>query len=144
MGELLINEEIEAGLINEFAIAVCDVNGLKYINDTQGHKAGDEYICAAGKLICGHFMHSPVYRVGGDEFVIYLTGADYNDRHEILERLNSEIEDAVRNGGVVVSIGLSDYIDGEDTEVKAVFERADALMYQRKKQLKEMGAITRG
>lgn len=144
VGELLVNEEIEAGLVNEFAIAVCDVNGLKHINDTQGHKAGDEYICAAGKLICNHFMHSPVYRIGGDEFVIYLTGADYQNRHEILERLNSEIEDAVRNGGVVVSIGLSDYIDGEDTEVKAVFERADALMYQRKKQLKEMGAITRG
>ena len=144
MGERLVNEEIETGLINEFAVAVCDVNGLKHINDTQGHKAGDEYICAASKLICDHFMHSPVYRIGGDEFAVFLTGTDYHDRHEILLELNKKVEAAIINGGAIVSVGISEYIEGEDTEVRNVFERADELMYRRKKQLKAMGAITRG
>ena len=144
IGERLINEEIETGLINEFALAICDVNGLKHINDTKGHKAGDEYICAAGKLICDYFSHSPVYRIGGDEFVVYLTGADYYNRYEILAEFNSNVEASIQTGGVIVSVGISDYIEGKDTEVRNVFERADELMYQRKKQLKAMGAITRG
>lgn len=51
--------------IESFAVIVCDVNGLKHINDTQGHKAGDQYIREAGVLICNTFKHSPVFRTGG-------------------------------------------------------------------------------
>ena len=47
-----LDELIGSGAIKQFAMLVCDVNGLKHINDTYGHKAGDEYICAASKLIC--------------------------------------------------------------------------------------------
>ncbi|MBQ9599581.1 MAG: amino acid permease, partial [Clostridia bacterium] len=134
-GERIINEEIDAGLINEFAIAVCDVNGLKHINDTLGHKAGDEYIKAACKFICDHVVYSPVYRIGGDEFVVILTGADYANRREIIDKLNKGSEAAVKNGGAVVSVGISDFMPGRDEDFKTVFERADALMYERKKQL---------
>ncbi len=139
----MVNNEITAGMIHEFGIVVCDVNGLKHINDTLGHKAGDEYICSAARLICDHFVHSPVYRTGGDEFVVILTGNDYHNRREILDELNKKTEAAIGAGGVVVSVGLADYIEHEDYDMDTVFERADANMYARKKQLKEMGAKTR-
>lgn len=141
--ERIINEEIDAGLINEFAIAVCDVNGLKHINDTLGHKAGDEYIKTACKFICDHVVYSPVYRIGGDEFVVILTGTDYANRDKIINTLNKGAVDAITNGGPVVSVGISDFQPGRDNDFKEVFERADALMYERKKHLKGIGAITR-
>ena len=40
------------------AVAVCDLNGLKTVNDTQGHKAGDQYIREASAAICNTFKHS--------------------------------------------------------------------------------------
>lgn len=142
-GVRIINEEIKAGIISEIGMVACDVNGLKHINDTLGHKAGDQYIYDASRLISDHFVHSPVYRIGGDEFAVILTGNDYLNRYTILQKLNNEIEKAVVNGGVVVSVGLSEYAEDEDSNLEDVMERADALMYSRKKQLKEMGAKTR-
>ena len=141
--ERLINEEIRAGLINEFAVVICDVNGLKHINDTLGHKAGDEYIRSASNIICKHFANSPVYRIGGDEFAVILTGNDYLKRHEKVDDINRIVEDAIETGDVVFSIGISDYVPRKDDNIYTVLERADALMYNRKKQLKQMGAVTR-
>ena len=142
--EIDIDEQIHHGKMEKFAIAVCDVNGLKYINDNFGHKAGDKYIRDACKVVCEHFAHSPVYRVGGDEFTVILTGRDYENREEIMARFNSVIEQGLQNDGVVISAGISEFNAAEDVNTHAVFERADAEMYNRKKQLKEMGARSRG
>jgi len=142
--ENAMNKCIHNSEIDEFAIAVCDVNGLKYINDNFGHKAGDEYIRSACRLVCEFFAHSPVYRVGGDEFVAIITGRDYENRNDIMERFNAKIEEEIHNDGTVISVGLSLFRKGEDINTHAVFERADAAMYERKKQLKEMGARVRG
>lgn len=120
----------------EFCVLVCDVNGLKTINDTQGHKAGDAYIRAASALICGIFKRSPVFRVGGDEFVVLPRGKDFENRGALLGELNRAIEENQVSGGVVIAVGAADYERGQDKSVNAVFERADAAMYSRKKQLK--------
>ncbi len=140
-------EEID-GLIarseaEPFAVAVCDVNGLKHVNDTYGHKAGDEYIKSAASMISHIFAHSPVYRNGGDEFVVLLKGEDYGRRQELMRRLHDLSAEHIGSGGVVVSGGLSDFVPGEDGNLHAVFERADSLMYREKKLLKSMGARTR-
>ena len=79
-----IDASIHEGTAGEFAVVVCDVNGLKVINDTLGHKAGDEYIQKASRMICDIFQHSPVYRTGGDEFVVVLHGRDYLIRKELV------------------------------------------------------------
>jgi len=134
----------KGGELDKFALLVCDVNGLKYINDTYGHKAGDEYICAASSLICKNFKHSPVYRTGGDEFVAILHNVGFENRHESLKRLNEEVEANLKvEGKVVVAAALAEFIPGKDKKVHDTFERADALMYERKKLLKSMGAKTR-
>ena len=127
----------------EFGVIVCDVNGLKQINDTLGHKAGDEYIRAACKMLCEYFKHSPVYRVGGDEFVVLLRGQDYEARQAILSRINAKIEENIGSGSVVASLGMAEFQRDTDTSFHEVFKRADGLMYERKTQLKAMGAVTR-
>ena len=138
-----LDEAIRSGAAPDFAVAVCDVNGLKFINDTLGHKAGDEHIRAACKIICWIFEHSPVYRTGGDEFVVLLTGSDYDHRTELMDMLHSRSVEHIESGDPVVSGGLSDYVRGQDENLHPVFERADALMYQEKQLLKSMGAATR-
>lgn len=134
---------IEEGRADHFAVVVCDLNGVKRINDTKGHKAGDEYIRSASVLICNSFKRSPVFRIGGDEFVVILKGYDYEQRTAILETLDRQVEENIRTKQVIVSTGLADYRPGQDRKLKAVFERADSLMYKRKRKLKEMGVVSR-
>jgi diguanylate cyclase (GGDEF)-like protein len=138
-----INDRIASGNSAPFSVVVCDVNGLKHINDTLGHKAGDEYIQKAAKMICGLFVHSPVYRIGGDEFVVILSDSDYLNRSVIVKQLHDMSVENIEKGGVVVSAGISDYEPGVSDSLKSVFEKADTLMYQEKKLLKSMGAATR-
>ena len=143
MREREINHALEKGNAPEFAVMVCDVNGLKQINDTQGHKAGDEYICNACHMICEIFTHSPVYRIGGDEFAILLTGRDYEARSELAQMLHSRSVTHINEGGAVVSGGLAEYQNGQDSNLHMVFERADHEMYAEKALLKGLGAVTR-
>ena len=138
-----IDAAIEEGEADEFAVAVCDLNGLKFVNDTLGHKAGDEYIFKASRIICEIFRHSPVYRVGGDEFVAVLQGQDYLSRKDLLQALHDRSVEHISTNDVVISGGLSEYRPGSDSSLHDAFERADALMYEEKKLLKSMGAITR-
>ncbi len=123
----------------EFAIVLCDINDLKYVNDHFGHKAGDEYIRASCKMIFNIFAHSPVFRVGGDEFVVMMTGADYQNRDALLEQIRSQVLENLKKGdGPVVAAGISVYDPKTDRKVSDVFGRADQEMYQNKDQLKKL------
>nr|WP_297708715.1 diguanylate cyclase [uncultured Butyrivibrio sp.] len=120
-----------------FALVVCDTNNLKLINDTQGHAAGDEYIKASARLLCDIFVHSPVFRVGGDEFVVFLRGSDYSSRHELMDKLRSQVLDNKKMGaGVILASGMSEYKPESDSFVSDIFERADKEMYENKQSLK--------
>lgn len=130
------NELIKDKAIKELGIVVFDLNNLKMVNDNLGHDAGDKCIQDAGKLICTIYKHSPVFRIGGDEFVTILEGEDYTNREALLNVFNAQIEYNIRNGGVVVSSGMAIYNPGRDTGYDKVFERADIRMYDRKKALK--------
>ncbi len=130
-----VDQDIQSGNIRLFALVVCDLNGLKQVNDTQGHAAGDNYIRKASQLICDLYKHSPVYRIGGDEFVVFLEGTDYEQRSELLESLDSRMVENNKTGGVVIAAGMAEYQPG-DSHLFDVFSRADSLMYERKKQLK--------
>ena len=137
--EARMNTRIRENTVVEFAVLVCDVNGLKKINDTLGHKAGDEHIKEASRMICRLFKHSPVYRIGGDEFVVFMEGEDYEDRQHLMSVLDETADANNLSGGVVIASGISDFAGDIDTSVHQVFERADSLMYIRKKELKRKG-----
>ncbi len=135
-----IDDYIEDELMHEFAIIVIDINGLKYINDTYGHKAGDEYIQSGGIMLQEIFHHSLslIFRTGGDEFVVILRGQDYEERHKLMDILHKRSEDNLGTRRVVMAAGISDYRVGEDLKTHEVFRRADDRMYQRKAELKKM------
>ena len=134
--ERKLNEQIASGEVEEFGIAICDVNGLKTVNDTQGHKAGDDYIRTASKLVCDTFKHSPVFRVGGDEFVVILKGSDFEAREELEKQFMEIAKRNAEDHKVVVACGIAVFDKMHDKNVSAVFERADALMYKNKMSLK--------
>ncbi|MBQ6386492.1 MAG: EAL domain-containing protein [Lachnospiraceae bacterium] len=138
-----INGKILSGKETEFAVAVCDINGLKHVNDTCGHQAGDEFIRKACMEICDIFKHSPVFRIGGDEFAAILRGQDYQNRAALIERLALENARSLGEGGVIVACGMSEYRMGADADFGAVFDRADAAMYENKTMLKSRGAADR-
>lgn len=133
-----IDDQIRDGQVRDFAIAVCDLNNLKRVNDTLGHKAGDEYIISAGEMIGEIFKHSPVYRIGGDEFAAVLSGRDYNMRDELMRLLHDRSVRNIEDNKVVIASGISDFIAGEDEDFHTVFVRADELMYEEKKLLKSL------
>ena len=136
--EAELQKNIDEGC-EPFGIVVCDINGLKTINDTEGHKAGDDYIRNSCLLICRTFSHSPVFRIGGDEFVVILKGKEFTDGQKLLSSMRKQVEENIRVGeGPVVASGFADFRPGEDRTVEEVFNRADNQMYIDKTSLKEM------
>ena len=122
-----------------FDLIVCDINNLKQINDTLGHKEGDLYIKVACRYICRVFSHSPVFRIGGDEFVVVLKDQDYTERNALISNFKTQIEDNIKTGNeAVIAIGMAEYQPSVDSSVDDVFKRADGRMYDDKARLKEL------
>ena len=135
-----INQEIAEGMPSEFGTVVCDMNDLKQINDTLGHKAGDESIRYVCRIICEKYNHSPVYRIGGDEFAVILKGQDFERRQELMDAMKEISIRHLGTGDPVIAAGMSVFEPGRDKDVKTVFDRADANMYEQKKELKSRTA----
>jgi diguanylate cyclase (GGDEF)-like protein len=135
--EARINAAIEAGAQEPFAVAVCDVNGLKLVNDLLGHREGDICIKNACRRICKAFSHSPVFRVGGDEFAVILTGGDFERRSQLAESVIALPEDAAQlRMGEGVAVGVADYDPDRHHNLLGVFEDADKAMYKCKQRMK--------
>ena len=132
-----IQIDITAGTLNEFGIVVFDLNGLKMVNDTKGHDAGDVFIKDSCHIICESFKHSPVYRIGGDEFVAFLKGEDYANREKLLNLFDLQMDKNRTTGGIVIASGLEIYRSERADSFTTVFDRADKKMYERKRKLKE-------
>ena len=130
-----LNDLIANHKAPSFAVAVLDVNDLKRVNDTDGHQAGDDYLRNACKIICEAFKHSPVFRVGGDEFAVIAQGSDYSHIEERLWDVNVHNTDAQKDGSVIIACGMARFEDGDDC-VATVFDRADRRMYEDKRLLK--------
>lgn len=133
--------EIKMDKKPKFAIAMFDVNNLKKVNDVLGHNAGDTYIINSCRLICHTFTHSPVYRIGGDEFLAILLNEDYENWRTLIEGANKRIEelknaDVPETERISFASGISEYNPDTDIDVQDVFKRADTIMYQNKAAMK--------
>ncbi len=131
-----IDHRIEENFLSNFAIIIFDINDLKVINDTKGHEAGDQYIKEACSLICSKFKRSPVYRIGGDEFIAFLLHDDFINRQSLITEFNSKIDENLSTNKIIIASGYAEYSPKIDDCFLSIFERADKNMYKRKSQLK--------
>ena len=126
-----------------FAICECDLNNLKIVNDTFGHDKGDQYIINCCKSICDIFKHSPVYRIGGDEFVAILQSDDYDNLDKIKQDfLDFAIAEMKAEGTLFekrsFAAGFAVYDSNRDRCFNDVMKRADVEMYHNKQLLKNL------
>ena len=115
-----------------------DVNDLKRVNDTEGHEAGDQYLRDACKIICETFKHSPVFRIGGDEFAIIAQGSDFIRIDDLIRQIEAHNKAAQQTGGIVIACGMAKR--EKEKSVAPIFERADQNMYGNKSDLKAQKA----
>ena len=135
--EKTVNEKIAGGVQEPFAVVVCDVNNLKDVNDLYGHKQGDTCIRSACARICAVFAHSPVFRIGGDEFAVFLSGEDYDARAERMEQINALPKDRAKiRIGETLAAGMAEFDPRRHDSLLRVFEEADKAMYERKQRMK--------
>ena len=125
----------------KFAVGVFDCDNLKSINDKYGHDKGDIYLQKASHLMCRIFQHSPVFRIGGDEFSVIFQNDAFRDREALLQEFTqamAEVNASTENPWeqVRVSFGVSVYDPENDGAVIDVVRRADEHMYEHKRNRK--------
>lgn len=139
--EAVLTREIAEGRAR-FAIVMIDLNWLKLTNDTLGHVYGDKYLVGTAGLICDVFKHSPVFRVGGDEFVVVLKDRDYENRAAIVKELKEAFDKSSKDESVPqwerysAAIGMAEYSESRRDSVESVYARADNEMYENKVAMK--------
>jgi diguanylate cyclase (GGDEF)-like protein len=113
----------------EFTAGVmfADANGLKTVNDTQGHEAGDELLKRICVIMKKRFNRDFVYRAGGDEFVIVVPNMSKEDFESNCEQLKADFDEAE---GVSVAVGWS--WGANSADIDAIMKTADTIMYEDK------------
>lgn len=136
-----IDSEIRDGKAR-FGIVMADLNHLKRINDSYGHERGNDYIFGSCHMICVIYEHSPVFRIGGDEFVVLLEKRDYDNRVELFERTKDAFEKSANDAEkepweqYSCAIGMATFRPIQDSSMDEVFKRADERMYKNKLETK--------
>lgn len=116
---------------NDYGIFICDVDGLKLINDAFGHIEGDELLVSLAKTLSTISNTENVFRIGGDEFVIILRNATEEMMLQMEQKIKSEISKfRLHSVGFGASIGYSFIEEGKTFE--DTFRHAENLMYRRK------------
>ena len=137
-----LQERIDGGEQFDLAIGIFDCNNLKTVNDECGHDKGDIYLKNSCMLICKVFDHSPVFRIGGDEFAVFLMNDDFKNR-EMLEKIFEDkriaiCRDAKNNWEEVhIAYGFAEFDPKQDPTVSDAARRADKIMYENKRKMKE-------
>lgn len=122
-------------------VVMCDLNNLKYCNDTYGHEAGDRYLIESARLIREVFSDiGRCYRMGGDEFCILLQGISDTECEEHLASLKQKMEEYNRENPeaypIYIACGASRFDREKDFKISDTMRRADKVMYKDKMEMK--------
>jgi diguanylate cyclase (GGDEF)-like protein len=108
-------------------VAFIDVDGLKALNDTVGHTAGDELLRVVVESITHHMRsYDVIARFGGDEFVCSLAGQDAGGAQERFEQIRTRLSDEKR--GATIAVGFAER--GAEDTLDELIDRADTAMIQ--------------
>ena len=136
-----VNKEIMAGH-TDVGIVMVDMNDLKQINDTYGHEKGDKVLCSLCDILCSIFKRSPVFRVGGDEFIVVVENQDFRNLDKNVEQFKACIErdrseeDLEPWERTSAAIGSAIYDPDKDCGIEDTLKRADEQMYANKRAMK--------
>ena len=140
-GEFLNQKQKNFSSVNFFAAIMCDMNGLKVINDKYGHEMGDRAIIKCGSILKENLSDiGQTYRIGGDEFIAILENPLKEEEIEkFLDQINYDFLSADHQFDFKFSVasGYAIYRPEIDDSLDAVLRRADENMYYNKKRLKE-------
>jgi len=106
------------------SVIAIDLNGLKRINDNQGHEAGDKFIRRSAEILCDVFQKENVYRMGGDEFTVVIKNKTREETDKLLDAYTSQ-------AGSTASIGFA-FAEKADIDFAELHKQADFAMYQAK------------
>lgn len=122
-----------------FSIFIIDANGLKYINDNYGHEIGNELIIKVTQMIAEVFGEENLYRIGGDEFAVILSGQTEASCEEYQKKFDEVVDNQKGKIWASASMGYATYDKKKDSTYESVFNRADEDMYDKKVRMKAMG-----
>lgn len=137
--EAYIKKRLEkVGPEESCAMFIVDLDNFKGLNDTLGHQAGDQAICQAAGILSGMFRATDIVgRLGGDEFIVFLSGRQIND--DLVRRKGKEIcqrlQLSLGNGPTVTltaSVGIH-VASGRDLRFEGMYQSADLALYKAKK-----------
>ena len=130
-----LSEYSNFGMSEDFVYIAVDINGLKKVNDTLGHQAGDELICGTAGLLKNCFKElGNVYRIGGDEFVVMIQCGE----EKLEERKNTLTRSMVKWKGkyvpqLTMSLGYAPLRESPDKSIGELAKLADERMYDAKR-----------
>jgi len=115
------------------ALVICDIDGLKIINDAMGHVVGDKFLKIVAKIIRKCFREEDlIARIGGDEFAILLLGNAAQHVTEAVGRLRDAL-DSYNNKDQAITISMSiGFTSTKETSATDLFKVADDMMYREK------------
>jgi diguanylate cyclase (GGDEF)-like protein/PAS domain S-box-containing protein len=118
------------------AVAICDIDHFKEINDTHGHMVGDEVLCSLVRLLESRLRpYDYLGRWGGEEFVLILPDVKENDEDGLCDRLRKVVMDtpiATKAGSVSITISFGVKIWKDNENVDQLITAADVALYQAK------------
>jgi diguanylate cyclase (GGDEF)-like protein len=113
------------------ALAFVDVDGLKAVNDSRGHAAGDRLLVDVAKTLGNHLRsYDLVIRYGGDEFICAVSGLDADQAFERITLVNNALADTAERGSVTVGVAELE----PDDSLEDLIVRADACLYRKRQQ----------
>lgn len=116
----------------EFSVIMIDIDKFKNVNDTFGHRKGDEILGKIGRIISENIRKSDIVgRYGGEEFIVVLPDTKANDGEKIAEKIRKVIEKSNlinENYPITISLGLSSYPEHGQSEEELI-EKADQASY---------------
>ena len=129
----LLEEQIKDGSA-KFTVGMFDINGLKNINDVQGHEMGDRVIKKAAEILKTAFKGERIFRIGGDEFVVVSekTGSEVDDCMKCYDAVFAALNNDP-DFTLAMSKGCAHFDKATDHAYQDTFARADKAMYEDKR-----------
>ena len=129
--------------LDKFGFGMASLNGLSVINDKYGHDKGNIAIKNLCRIVCSIFKHSPVFRIGGDQFVIILRNEDFTEAEGLIVEYYSQI---MKNQNdetlqpwerISASLGVALFDEDKDKTIEDVVKRAENYMKEDKDRTRE-------